>query len=109
MRCGRVRRLADAQRVYDCVKNTGDAAAMIETCGKGIGDEKTRKAAACVARAEGDKDKLLGCAAQSALPGETGRLAGCAAASDGSASSFGHVCGTPSREPQIERGVADCR
>jgi len=79
-------RLAQAQKVYECVQKTGDPAALIESCSKGLLDDRTRTAAACVARSNGDRGALAACAGQSLLPGEAGRLVGCAASSQGAAS-----------------------
>ena len=99
-------RLAQAQKVYECVQKAGDPAALIESCSQGVLDDKTRKAAACAARSNGDRGALAACAGQALLPGEPGRLVGCAASSQGAAS-FAICAAAPSINEEW-RIAAEC-
>lgn len=99
-------RLADAQKVYNCLSRGKDAAALISGCSEGILDDKTRQAATCVASANGDRTALAACAGQAVLPGEAGRLVGCAASSQGP-TSFG-VCAVAPGMNEEFRIAAEC-
>lgn len=99
-------RLAQAQKVYECVQKAGDPADLIESCSQGLVDDKTRKAAACAARSNGDRGALAACAGQALLPGEAGRLVGCAASSQGAAS-FAICAAAPSINEEW-RIAAEC-
>ncbi len=98
--------LAKAHMAYECARSAGDVASMIESCGDGVGDAKTRQVTACVVRAGSDRRKLAGCAAESLLPGEAGRLAGCAASSEG-VTSFA-VCAAAPEVNEEWRIAAEC-
>lgn len=99
-------RLAEAQKLYTCVQKVGDPAGLIESCSQGLLDNKTRQAAACVARSSGDRAALAACAGQAILPGEAGRLVGCAASSQGAAS-FAICAAAPSINEEW-RIAAEC-
>lgn len=100
-------KLAAAQQAYACVNGAkGDVGDMIESCGGGVLDQKTRQTAACLARSGTDTGRLAGCAAQGLLDGEAGRLAGCAATSQG-ATSFA-VCAAAPHVNEEWRIAAEC-
>lgn len=94
------------RRLYNCATSARDAASLIEGCGEGIGDPKARQAAACLVRANGDRQQMANCAAQAVLPGELGRLAGCAATSQGP-TSFALCAAAPNMNEEL-RIAAEC-
>ena len=76
-----------AQQAYNCIANGRDASSFVENCASDfIKDEKTRHGISCIAKAEGDRDQLAACAAESVLPPQLARYASCAATSDGATS-----------------------
>jgi hypothetical protein len=99
-------RLADAQKVYNCVQSRGSAGSLIANCTNGIVDQKSQQAIDCVSKAGGDRTALAACAASALLPGEGGRLAACAAASQG-ATSFAICAVSPSINEEW-RIAAEC-
>jgi len=76
-----------AMQVYNCTQSANDAFNMIESCSSAlnIGDRKTVKTVACLARSEGDKGKMAMCAMNSVvkLDENTQKMVDCAASSQG--------------------------
>lgn len=99
-------RLADAQKVYNCVQSAGSAGSLVANCTNGLVDKKSQQAIDCVSRAGGDRAALATCAASALLPGEAGRLAGCAATSQGAASFA--VCAVAPSVNEEFRIAAEC-
>jgi hypothetical protein len=99
-------RLADAQKVYNCVQSAGSAGSLVANCTNGLVDHKSQQAIDCVSRAGGDRAALATCAASALLPGEAGRLAGCAATSQGAASFA--VCAVAPSVNEEFRIAAEC-
>jgi hypothetical protein len=77
----------EAAKAYKCISESKEIVEALASCNDNIGDEKTRRAVACVAKANSNA-QVASCAAASVLPKEAARIASCAATSQGYAWPF---------------------
>jgi hypothetical protein len=98
-------RKGEVAKAYKCISDSKELVDALANCNDSIGDEKTRRAVACMAKASSNA-QMASCAAASVLPKEAARIASCAATSQGYAS-FG-LCAVGPKMNEEWRIAAGC-